>query len=194
VTAPTLDRPANWTHVEAAAGGDREAFGLIWQAYHPRILAYVLRRVDGRANGEDIASDVFVRALAGIGHVEWQGRDIGAWLITIARNLVADHYKSARIRTTNLYPEMWSLDTPDPTDVAKLGTDQPIAVRLWQAVSQLPPDQRDCMRLRYADGLSVLEVAAAMGSTEGTVKALSYRARLGLRRRLALTGLAEAVV
>lgn len=191
MTAPTLDRPANWTSVEAAAGGDREAFGLIWLAYRPRVLGYVARRVSGHATAEDLTSDVFCRALAGIGRIEWQGRDIGAWLGTIAHNIVADHYKSMLVRTTDLYPEMNGFDRPDPVDVAKLATDRPIYVRLWQIVDRLPEEQRQCIRLRYVYGLTVAETAAAMGKNEGAIKAMQYRATIRLRGMLALTELAE---
>src|SRR4029450_9068296 len=51
-----------------------------------------------RQLAEDLTADTFLRALKRIGSFTWQGRDPGAWLVTIARNLVADHFKSGRYR------------------------------------------------------------------------------------------------
>lgn len=191
MTAPTVNQPDTWADVEAARDGDRDAFALIWQAHHRRVLAYIRSRVESHATAEDLTSETFVRALTHIDTFEWRGRDIGAWLTTIARNLVADHHKSSRMRTTALYADVLALDGPDPVDVAKIATDPPVFTALWHAVSTLPPNQRECIHLRYGLGLNVAETCAATGWTTGMVKALSHRAYLGLRRRLDPVGLAK---
>jgi RNA polymerase sigma-70 factor (ECF subfamily) len=62
------------------------------------VFRFVYFRVGNRQLAEDLTSDTFLRALKRIGSFTWQGRDLGAWLVTIARNLVADHFKSGRYR------------------------------------------------------------------------------------------------
>lgn len=194
MTAALTERPDTWADVEAARDGDRAAFGLIWQAHHMAVFTFVHRRVPLRADAEEITSDTFLRALQRINGIEWQGRDIRAWLHTIARNLIFDHYKCARVRTTSPCGDMNGHDWADPTDLADeaaaASADRWLEARLWWAVAELlTPPQRQCIHLRYAYGLTVAETAAVMGCEEGAVKALAWRAIQSLRRALALTDL-----
>ena len=84
--------------VEAAQGGETEAFGRLYDHYSDTVYRYIYYRVGCKATAEDLTSETFLRALRRIGTFTWQGRDFGAWLVTIARNLVADHFKSSRFR------------------------------------------------------------------------------------------------
>jgi RNA polymerase sigma-70 factor (ECF subfamily) len=84
--------------VERAQAGEAEAFGLLYDRYFDTVFRFVYFRVGNRQLAEDLTSDTFLRALKRIGSFTWQGRDLGAWLVTIARNLVADHFKSGRYR------------------------------------------------------------------------------------------------
>ena len=84
--------------VERAQAGEAEAFGRLYDHYSDTVYRYIYYRVGGKATAEDLTSETFLRALRRIGTFTWQGRDFGAWLVTIARNLVADHFKSSRFR------------------------------------------------------------------------------------------------
>jgi len=80
-----------------------------------------------------------------------KGRDIGAWFITIARNIVLDHVKSARHRlevTTSEVIEQKDKDPgPEAAVISSLTTEQPDA-----AVKKLGDDQRDCVVLAVHAG------------------------------------------
>lgn len=84
--------------VERAQAGESDAFGRLYDQYSDTVYRYIYYRVGGKATAEDLTSETFLRALRRIGTFTWQGRDFGAWLVTIARNLVADHFKSSRFR------------------------------------------------------------------------------------------------
>src|SRR5262245_40612431 len=87
-----------WALIERAQAGDGAAFGLLYDRYFDTVFRFVYFRVGNRQLAEDLTADTFLRALKRIGSFTWQGRDLGAWLVTIARNLVADHFKSGRYR------------------------------------------------------------------------------------------------
>ncbi len=164
-----------------------EAFGLVYDRYVDTVFRFVYFRVGNRQLAEDLTADTFLRALKRIGSFTWQGRDLGAWLFTIARNLVADHFKSSRYRlevTTDEVPDTERDDdgpagSPEAAVVAHITN-----VALLTAVTQLNPEQRECIVLRFLHGLSVAETARAMGKNEGAVKALQYRAVRALGRLL----------
>jgi RNA polymerase sigma-70 factor, ECF subfamily len=169
--------------VARARAGDADAFGLLYDRYRPMVARYVFYRVGSATLTEDLVSETFLRALRGIAGFTWRGPDIGAWFVTIARNLIIDHRRSGRFRLER--------PTDDILAVAPLvaGPEDRVIDGLTHsavldAVRGLRPDQRECVVLRYLEGLSVRETAAAMGRNEGAVKALQHRAVRALARRL----------
>jgi RNA polymerase sigma-70 factor (ECF subfamily) len=173
--------------VERAQAGEAEAFGLIYDRYVDTVFRFVYFRVGNRQLAEDLTSDTFLRALRRIGSFTWQGRDLGAWLVTIARNLVADHFKSGRYRLEITSGDVLDADREDRgLEGSPEGAvvDHITNVALLSAVKRLNPEQQECIVLRFLQGFSVAETAQAMGKNEGAIKALQYRAVRTLARLL----------
>jgi RNA polymerase sigma-70 factor (ECF subfamily) len=176
-----------WALVERAQAGEAEAFGLLYDRYVDTVFRFVYFRVGNRQLAEDLTSDTFLRALKRIGSFTWQGRDLGAWLVTIARNLVADHFKSGRYRLEVTTGDVMDADREDrgPEGSPEAAVVEHITnVALLTAVKQLNPEQQECIVLRFLQGFSVAETARAMGKNEGAIKALQYRAVRTLARLL----------
>jgi RNA polymerase sigma-70 factor (ECF subfamily) len=176
-----------WALVERAQAGDAEAFGLIYDRYVDTVFRFIYFRVGNRPLAEDLTSDTFLRALKRIGSFTWQGRDLGAWLVTIARNLVADHFKSGRYRLEVTTGDVLDAEREDrgPEGSPEAAVvDHITNVVLLTAVKQLNPEQQECIVLRFLQGFSVAETAQAMGKNEGAIKALQYRAVRALARHL----------
>jgi RNA polymerase sigma-70 factor (ECF subfamily) len=176
-----------WALVERAQAGESEAFGLIYDRYVDTVFRFVYFRVGNRQLAEDLTSDTFLRALKRIGSFTWQGRDLGAWLVTIARNLVADHFKSGRYRLEVTTGDVLDADREDrgPEGSPESAVvDHITNVALLTAVKQLNPEQQECIVLRFLQGFSVAETAQTMGKNEGAIKALQYRAVRALARLL----------
>ncbi|MFI5533774.1 ECF subfamily RNA polymerase sigma factor, BldN family [Kitasatospora sp. NPDC051853] len=169
--------------VERAQNGESEAFGRLYDHYADTVYRYIYYRVGGRATAEDLTSETFLRALRRIGTFTWQGRDFGAWLVTIARNLVADHFKSSRFRLEVTTGEMLDSNecerSPEESVLESLSN-----AALLEAVRRLNPQQQECVTLRFLQGLSVAETARIMGKNEGAIKTLQYRAVRTLARLL----------
>jgi RNA polymerase sigma-70 factor (ECF subfamily) len=170
--------------VERAQHGDGVAFGRLYEAYVGMVFGYVYRRVSDRELAEDLCSETFVRALVGISSFTWQGRDIGAWLLAIARNLLADHYKCARTRA-----EVPAGEVPEPAVPGASAEQTAVGAleiaRVHAAIAGLIPAQRQCVTLRHLYGHSTAETAKIMGRTPGATKMLHHRALRELARALA---------
>lgn len=169
--------------VTLAQQGDGEAFGEIYDAYVDTIYRYVYYRVGSHALAEDLTSETFLRALRRIDSFSWQGKDIGAWFTTIARNLVADHVKSSRFRLEVTTADMLDADRADEGIEGEVLTRLQNAA-LLDAVKALKAEQQECIVLRFLQGLSVAETADVMGRTEGAVKQLQLRAVRALAKLL----------
>lgn len=162
--------------VDRAREGDPEAFAALYDRYVDRVYRFVVYRVQGdTALAEDITSEVFLRALRKIKGFTWQGRDVGAWFLTIARNLVLDHFKSGRARL-----EVLGIETPISDDRIVDAEDAALSrvstQDLYKAIARLGNEQQEVIYWRFLQGYSVAESAAAMGKTDGAIKALQYRA------------------
>jgi RNA polymerase sigma-70 factor, ECF subfamily len=175
--ASTID-PDVVALVDRARTGDAQAFADLYDRYVDQIFAYVYRRVGHRQLAEDLVGDVFLRAFRRLSTFEWQGVDLGAWITTIARNRVHDHFKSARFRlerTTDevrdLPPQGQGTDDPERITVAK-----DLARALGAALEGLKGEHREVIELRFVHDLSVAETAAIMERSVGATKALQYRA------------------
>lgn len=183
-----------WDVVGAARGGDVDAFAEIWRVFHPQIRAFVAGRVPSWALAEDLSGDVMVRALRHIRTVAdpGDGRDVGAWLMTIARNRVADHYRrdlKRDLKPVALLGDLGDLDTadvaPGPEDLALTAA---VGREVRAALLALTPLQRQVVELRYLDELSTAETAALMSLELGAVKSLLGRALAAMRRQLLSAG------
>ena len=172
--------------VQRAQAGEADAFGELYDRYVGLVYRYIYYRVGTPQVAEDLTSETFLRALRRISSFTWQGRDVGAWFVTIARNLIADHYKSGRYRlelTTDDVVESGAtqLVQDGPEDSVLDAMQNKV---LLEAVKQLNPEQQECIVLRFLQGLSVSETAEAMGKNDGAIKALQYRAVRALGRLL----------
>jgi RNA polymerase sigma-70 factor, ECF subfamily len=191
MTAAVLERPLtepadrraaeSWELVQQAQAGDPDAFAAIYDRYVDMVHKFVYRRCGNQQVAEDLTSETFLRALKRIGSFTWQGRDLGAWLVTIARNLVADHFKSGRYRL--------EVTTGDVLDAEREGHDDrwdsnPEAatldylanVDLLATLAKLTDEQREVLELRFLCGLTIAETAREMHRNQGAIKALQYRA------------------
>ncbi len=164
-----------WQLVTRAQAGEGEAFGLLYERYADTVFRFIYYRVNDRAIAEDFTSETFLRALRRIKDIKYQGRDIGAWFITIARNIVLDHVKSARHRLEMTTGDVIEGNDTEPSpDVAVITS--LTSEHLTRAIKRLGNEQRDCIVLRFIQGLSVSETAEAMGKNDGAIKALQHRA------------------
>jgi RNA polymerase sigma-70 factor (ECF subfamily) len=161
--------------VELARGGDTEAFGMLYDHYHPQVYRFLYYRVGSQALAEDLTSDTFFRALRSMSSFRWQGKDFGAWLMTIARNLTTDHYKSGRNRlemtTEDMSPHDSATEGPETAVLASLTNEA-----LMEALRQLPSEQQECLVMRFLQGMSIAETAQVMGRSDGAIKQLQLRA------------------
>lgn len=161
--------------VELARKGDTDAFGMLYDHYHGAVYRFLFYRTRSVALAEDLTSETFFRALRSMTGFRWQGKDFGAWLMTIARNLATDHFKAGRTRLELTTEDMGLHDdaTDDsPEEIVLAGLTNEI---LLEALGKLPDEQRDCIIMRFLQGLSIAETAGILGRSDGAIKQLQLR-------------------
>ena len=153
-----------------AAKVDPARFLELYDRHFQRVWAFVIRRAPNRAEAEDVTSDVFRKAIEHLPRYESRGIPFAAWLRRIAANALADRWQKA------------ARESGDPApDVAEPDADLERRAMLFQLIERLPQPQRQVVELRFIEGRSVLEVARALGRSEGATKQLQRRALDSLR-------------
>jgi RNA polymerase sigma-70 factor (ECF subfamily) len=160
--------------VELARTGDSDAFGMLYDHYQGSVYRFLFYRTRSSTLAEDLTSETFFRALRNMQNFRWQGKDFGAWLMTIARNLATDHFKAGRTRLELATEDMGAHDdaTEGPEHAVLAGLTHEL---LLKALTELPTEQKDCLVMRFLQGMSIAETAAVLGRSEGAVKQLQLR-------------------
>jgi len=168
--------------LEALKSRDEEAVRRLVSTYGEPLRRYLTAMLRNPADGEDLAQEVFLRFLDGLGGFRGEA-SVKTYLFTIAHNLALNHLSSSA-RTHEVFPG----EVPDgPSREAGPGHEVQAGERaeaLRLALSRLPPQQRSVVVLRTWQDLSFKEIASAMGLAEGTAKAHYFFALRNLRKRL----------
>ncbi|MGI9101609.1 MAG: sigma-70 family RNA polymerase sigma factor [Terriglobales bacterium] len=177
--------------VQAARGGDVDAFGALVKRYDRQVFRIVRHMTKHPEDTEDIVQDAFVKAFSHLKQFEGRCR-FSTWLVRIAVNDAL-----MRIRRQQRVPMLplalpgrgerdeVEVDVCDPcADPEKRYCDDELKRVLTAAINALRPTLRAVFVLRDMEGLSVRETAGVLGITGGAVKARLFRARGRLRRTL----------
>lgn len=161
-----------------AAQKDPSRFAELYDQNFHRVYAFVARRVRDRAEAQDLTAHVFHQALANLEKFKWRGAPFVTWLYRIASNAIADQARR-KLREAGNPSEATSENT--------MSKDLEIVerrARLFREVEKLPEDQRKVIVLRFADEMSIREIATMLGRSEGAIKQLQFRGLENLRNRL----------
>ncbi len=171
--------------------GDAAAFDALFGRWAGRVMRYLERMLRDAASAEELAQEVFVRVFKARERYRPDAR-FSTWLYTIATNLALNELRRPRRRNPH---ESTDADDGPPLALAAQGPaadDVAHARHLGEALdrelAELPERQRSALWLAAVEGLSYAEVAAALDTTEKSVKALVHRARSALAQRLPAGG------
>lgn len=172
--------PAEERLLIEAAQKDRAQFAKIYDEYFETVYAYVAHRVITRDEAEDVAAEVFHKALSNLTRFKWTGAPFASWLFRIAGNTIVDRAKRAA-REANVDPSEPSIASAQQTDLESAER----KAELFRLVNNLPPDQQRVIAMRFAEEMSISDIAGELGRSEGAVKQLQFRAVENLRKMIA---------
>jgi RNA polymerase sigma-70 factor, ECF subfamily len=168
--------------VASALGGDRSAFGSLYDRYARLVHGILLARVPLR-DVDDLVHDTFLQALGRL-HTLRDPERFGAWLAAIARNRANDYHRDS--------VEEVELDESMPANAAAGGARSPAiddeTVFLLGAIRRLPETYRETLLLRLVEGMTGPEIAARTGLRPGSVRVNLHRGMEQLRKNLARAG------
>jgi len=184
--------------VELLAAGDRAAFEQVYRKHNTSLIRIAIGIVQSRATAEEVAQETWIAVLKSISG--FQGRSsLASWIFSILINKARSRAKrdgrivsfdgageddnlaaafDGRGRWKNM-PELWETLTPE-----RILSGRTVLDHVTAAIDALPPAQRSVIILRAQQGMEAEDVCATLGISEGNMRVLLHRARLGIRAAL----------
>jgi RNA polymerase sigma-70 factor (ECF subfamily) len=152
-------------------------FQTVFDEHKDAVYRFAWRLTGSTAAAEDITQDVFLSLLRHPDRYDSSRGPLRSFLFGVTRNLALKHWRKEH-RWEELDDDQFCATPGDPAggDIAEI---------VGAAVRLLPPLQREALILAEYEEMSLEEIACAVESEVGTVKARLHRARQNLRRMLA---------
>lgn len=145
----------------------------LYEEYYGKIARYVYVHIGNREEAEDIAGEVFLKALNSLKSYREQGVPMQGWLFRIAHNLTVDHLRKMDKRRTVPIDSAALLGNDDPADTAEKNIE---FERVTEAMKQLTIEQREVINLRFFGGFTSKEVGEILSKSDGAVREMQRAA------------------
>lgn len=161
-----------------ARGGDKDAFAYLYNIYIKKIYDFIYFKTLHQDVAEDLASQVFLKALKNIS--KFKSDNFSAWIYTIARHTVIDHYRSNK--DVKNIDDCWDLAsdgnlTDDLDDNLKI-------IQIREAMAKLPAADRELLIMRLWLDLPFKEIALILGKSDSAVKMSFSRVLNRLKKKM----------
>ncbi len=192
---------AKW--IREAIAGDRPSLEQLLMAHYDDLNSFLTQRLreakPGLLSVEDIVQQTMMQVFRDIRRFEARpGINFSAWIKAIANHRILDEIRTKRRQKRGgEWQRRWGVETEsgnilNPVEAAPATDNSPSRSasrhekwqKLVELMQQLEPDQRQAVRLRFLEGLSIEEIAVAMDKTTGSIRGLLHRGKATLRQLL----------
>jgi len=150
----------------------------LYEEYYDKIARYVYVRISNKEEAEDIAGEVFLKALQSLKSYREQGVPMQGWLFRIAHNLTVDYLRKMNKRRTVPIDSVVLQGNDNPANTAEKNIE---FERVTKAMKKLTTEQRKVINLRFFGGLTSKEVGGVLGKSDGAVREMQRAAIEKLR-------------
>jgi len=155
-----------------------------YEAHGEAVYNYLRFHVPEPDVAEDLTAETFLHVVRAVDDFDREKGSVKAWILTVARNALADWRRRARLRQYVPIGNLHDLVFEAPSPEERLLHEEEVA-RLMDGIASLAPADRELIGLRYGSELDTAEMAAVLGIGEGTVRTRLWRALGRLRQELA---------
>jgi len=175
-----------------ALAGSETAYRDLVARYATPAVNFVYRFVRDRSLAEDLAQEGFLRVYQRLGTYDPE-RKFSSWFFQVLRNITIDYLRVNRLPTASLDELQDESGREAAVDRDRVSPEQAtqqgeLAVAMAAALARIRPEYRECVVLRYQEGLTHPEIAEILRLPPGTVKTYLHRARKELADLLAESG------
>jgi RNA polymerase sigma factor (sigma-70 family) len=177
---------------------EKQDAGKLVAEYRPRLKVFIRKRISNREDAEDILQDVFYQLVKAVENTLNPIVHVEAWLYRVARNMIVNHETKKREEELFVYRDeengeeilsdfsnvLFGEETSPSPETEYLRS--LVWTELENALSELPPEQREIFEVTELDGIPLKEIARTTGVAVNTLLSRKHYAVLHLRKRLSL--------
>ena len=179
-----LSTPGNQVDQGAPSDAPAEPCAAWYELHGVAVYKYFRFQQIPPDDAEDLTAETFLRAVRAVDRYDPSRAAIQTWLLTIARNVLLDDRRSARVRRRVGVDELRDLALEEPSPEERMLRREEVGAAMT-AMSALSPDDRELLSLRFGGELEIAELAALLGVPLGTVRTRVWRALERLREHMA---------
>ncbi len=179
-TLSEAEMQGEWKEIQAAKA-DPRAFRPLYDRYYETLFRFIHRRTADEHLSADLTAQVFLKALKHLDGYSYRGVPFSAWLLRIASNEVAQHFRRNRKRRVVYLEESGVGEMLEELEESFL---EPYRRVLVPCLDQLRPQDLEILELRFFEQRSFKEVAQILGITESNAKMRTYRVLERLKKKL----------
>jgi RNA polymerase sigma-70 factor (ECF subfamily) len=169
--------------LEKAGGGDQSAFLELYERHRQPIFRFAYRLLGSVEIAEDVTHDCFLGLIQKPENLDPSRASLRNYMYAAARNLAMKHFRSSG-REAALDDLTEDPIIPRRQEPLRRLLDEELSEKVKEAISNLPPLQREALILFEYEELALSEIATVVGTDVGAVKSRLYRARERLRSTL----------
>ena len=177
--------------IEGLKRGDESAFRILVEQYQDLVYNTALGVVQNAADAEDVAQEVFIQIFRSIGTFKSEAK-LSTWIYRVTTTRALDLLRAQKSKKRfGLLKRLWETEEENPLDSIEDFNHPGVALerkedaaKLFEAIGQLPENQKVAFVLHKLEGLSYQEISEIMNNTVPAVESLMHRARLNLKKIL----------
>ncbi len=155
-----------------------------YEAHGEVVYGYFRFHVPSPDVAEDLTADTFLKVVRAADRYDAARASARTWILSVARNVLVDHLRRARLRQYVPLGTMRDLVHDAPSPEERLLREEEVG-RLLDALAGLPPGDREIISLRYGSALDGEEIAGVLGISAANVRTRVWRALKRLRQAMA---------
>lgn len=164
--------------------GNESAMEILVKRHYDLVYSYIYRTTSDYNIAFDIAQDVFIKMMKNIDKYNLENGKFKSWLLKIAVNTTKDYFKSKTYKQRIENYDIENHQIQDSSNVIDIISKKEEAIKIREAVENLPSLQREAIFLKYYNDLKIKEISNITGDNENTIKSRLFNGIKNLKKLL----------
>ncbi|GAA0862911.1 RNA polymerase sigma factor [Paraclostridium tenue] len=164
--------------------GNESAMEILVKRYYDLVHSFIYRNTSDYNIAYDITQDVFIKMMKNIDKYQIENGKFKSWLLKIAANTTKDYFRSKTYKQRTQSYDIANQEIEDKTNVVDILSKKEEAIKIKEAIENLPKLQREAVILKYYNDLKIKEISYITGENENTIKSRLFNGVKNLKRFL----------
>lgn len=158
--------------------GNRDSFNELINLYYEYVLGFLIKLTNNKQLSLDLTQETFLKVIQNIEKFDTNGKaSFSTYIITIAKNLYIDNLRKTKNEVYNI----------DELIIPIAGFEEELIINfeyddIMKQIEELPEAQRDAIKLKYIEGMTLKEIADMHNTNDKTIKSRIHSGVSKLRR------------